>query len=152
MTKLTYTCHINAPLQQLWDFHESVEALNLLTPPGTKFTIQLPIEPACLGVKYSFKVVKNGIPMRWVAEYVEFDPPNGFADLQIKGPFKFWKHTHRFAAVDGGSQLTDILELDPGFGFLGMLALKLFIRRDIDKMFAYRHKVMKEYLESRQST
>jgi ligand-binding SRPBCC domain-containing protein len=44
----------------------------------------------------------------WTAEYVEFVPPHAtitgtearFVDVQVAGPFKRWRHTHEFEALD----------------------------------------------------
>jgi|BogFormECP12_OM1_1039635.scaffolds.fasta_scaffold05561_3 ligand-binding SRPBCC domain-containing protein len=39
--------------------------------------------------------------MRWVTEIRSWDPPTGFMDVQLRGPYRLWEHTQSFQAVDG---------------------------------------------------
>jgi ligand-binding SRPBCC domain-containing protein len=50
--------------------------------------------------------------------------------------------------VDGGTELTDIVEYKAPFGILGRIANALVIRRQIISMFAYRQAATKRLLES----
>jgi ligand-binding SRPBCC domain-containing protein len=80
--------------------------------------------------------------MRWVAEHQEFKRGHYFSDLQVSGPFAYWKHTHSFEP-DGptASILEDKVEYALPFGFLGRWFAGKFVRRKLEKMFEYRHKV-----------
>jgi ligand-binding SRPBCC domain-containing protein len=150
MPQIEFVCEIRAPLERVWKFHESVDALKLLTPPYIQVTLEGEPEPARLGVRYPLIMKRFGIPIRWLAEYTAFEPPYRFVDRQVagKGPFKFWEHQHLFAEIPGGTRLTDRIVYEPPFGPLGRLADRLFIRRDLERMFAYRHRVTKERLET----
>jgi ligand-binding SRPBCC domain-containing protein len=150
MPQLTFTLNIKAPIEEVWAFHESVESLFVLTPPYIMITLEEPPETARQGVLYALKIRRFGIPVRWLAEYTVFEPPHRFVDRQVKGhgPFTFWQHEHRFEESPAGTLLTDTVTYTPPFGLLGRIADKLLIRRDLVKMFAYRHKITKQQLES----
>jgi len=149
MPILTYMCEIEAPLQQVWEFHNNVESLFVLTPPDKHAKLEGAAEPMRVGVVYHIKVRQFGIiPIQMHSKITDYTPPTGFDDIQVKGPFAAWKHQHRFTALsDTRTRLTDTVTYSVPFGFLGRIADALFVRRDLDKMFAYRHKVTRQMLE-----
>ena len=61
-----------------------------------------------------------------------------FVDEQRAGPYKFWYHEHQFDAVPGGVMMTDRVTYEVGWGPLGWLAEKLWVRRQLEHIFAYR--------------
>jgi ligand-binding SRPBCC domain-containing protein len=50
--------------------------------------------------------------------------------------------------VNGKTELTDIVEYETPFGFLGRIANTLVIRRQVEEMFSYRQAATKRLLES----
>ncbi len=151
MPTLVFPCELRAPLERVWAFHESVDTLFLLTPPGVTISLDAPPEPARLGVRYPLRIKQFGIfTIRWLAEYVVFEPPHRFVDEQVsgKGPFKAWRHEHRMEATPDGTLLTDTVTYTPPFGVLGSLADPLVIRPMLRKMFAFRHKITRQKLET----
>lgn len=162
----SYKVLLDAPLEAVWAFHEEIENnLRTLSPPeadvqitqaeppapGAQVTMRLKLPPASLW----------GGRKRWVAKFVEYQPPQGkpphrlawFADEQVEGPFRRWKHTHRFEeTVDEGRSKVwahDIIDYAPPWGPVGLVVDRLFIRRQINRLFAYRHKKMREHLSRR---
>lgn len=147
MTKLSFSCEIRAPLEKVWEFHKSIETLPTITPPSVRVTLPQEVEPPRVGALYPMNIIVRGIVIHWTAEYVEFDPPNGFVDRQVSGPFKSWEHTHHFTETAGGTLVEDTLTYVPPFGLLGRLADRLIIRRELRAMFAYRYRETKRILE-----
>ncbi len=82
------------------------------------------------------------IRTRWDAEIVQFETNHSFCDRQLRGPFTFWQHNHRFLSLDrtgpGVTVLTDEIEYDLPLGPLGNIAHALFVRKQIEKTFAFR--------------
>ena len=71
-------------------------------------------------------------------------------DVQVEGPFGAWEHEHRMEAASiaegrGSSWLEDRIAFAPPFGALGRLAAP-FVRRTLDRTFAYRHAVTRDDL------
>jgi ligand-binding SRPBCC domain-containing protein len=91
-------------------------------------------------------------PMRakWVALITEFEWNHHFADVQKKGPFKRFRHRHEFTseARNGivGTLVRDVIDYDAGFGFLGAIAERFFVARQLQNTFAYRQKALLKLL------
>ena len=89
--------------------------------------------------------------MEWTALITEFGMVNHhFADIQKAGPFKRFQHRHELSTELRGSVsgtiVRDRSEYDPGFGFLGDLAHKLFIANGLKQTFDYRQKMLEKLL------
>ena len=85
--------------------------------------------------------------MRWIAEHTAYDPPHSFEDVQVKGPFRSWRHRHIVEAHPTGAMLRDEIDYTPPLGFLGRMAAVLLIEPRLRKLFAYRHQVTIEWCE-----
>lgn len=151
MPTLKFVLDLDTPLARVWDFHDTIETLFLLTPPHTRIRLKGEPEPMRVGVLYQLRMRRWGIlPLSWDAEIVAYEPPHRFIDRQVpgKGPFRSWEHRHEFTALsENRTRLTDRVTYTMPFGWFGKLVDRLFIRRDIEQMFAYRHCVTKERLE-----
>ena len=166
MPKAMYKVLLDAPMQAVWAFHEEVEeALRALSPPGVNVRITQADKPATgamVTMRLSLPPMRWwGGETKWVAKYVEYQPPQGqppyrkawFVDEQVQGPFRRWRHTHRFEeTVDEGRAKVwahDLIEYAPPLGPVGLVADKVFLRRQIDAMFAHRQKIMRQRLSRR---
>jgi len=87
-----------------------------------------------------------GVPIRWVAQHTDYEPPNLFADTQISGPFAAWDHRHHFKAIGEHSLLTDEIDFKVPLGTLGNLLGGGTALKKIESMFAYRHRLTRDDL------
>ena len=72
------------------------------------------------------------MPVRWLSEITEWDPPDGFCDVQRKGPYRLWAHRHTFEEVEGGTLVTDSVDYRvPGGALVNRLFVAGELRRDI---------------------
>jgi uncharacterized protein (TIGR01777 family) len=77
---------------------------------------------------------------RWVARHEGHVEGRGFSDVQVEGPFRAFRHEHRFDdAPEGGSVLSDRTTYVPPLGALGRVLVGRRIRRDLERAFTYRH-------------
>jgi ligand-binding SRPBCC domain-containing protein len=76
--------------------------------------------------------------MIWVTEIKHVVPLHRFVDEQRIGPFRFWFHEHRFDAVPGGIEMTDIVHYVMPWSWLGELVHAVFIRRRLNAIFDFR--------------
>ena len=153
MPRVSYRTTIAAPLADVWAWHEDVRgALPALTPPGQRVEL---VDAAPLPPRVGTVVrLRTKVPVlgwqEWVARYAEHRPPEGgaawFVDVQDVGPFRAWRHQHRMEAGGGGTVLTDEIDYTPPLGPLGWVGDKVLIRRQLDAMFAHRHKVTRDAL------
>ena len=85
---------------------------------------------------------------RWIALILEFEWNRHFADVQKKGPFKRFKHRHKFSVEarngENGTTVRDEIVYDPGFGAIGDVAQKLFIGPRLKQTFEYRQKMLEK--------
>lgn len=127
---------------ELFDFFGRAANLEAITPPWLNFEILTPssIEIRA-GALIDYRLKVRGIPLRWRTEILKWDPPREFIDIQVRGPYKLWHHTHRFTPRDGGTLCEDRVRYYPRGG---RLIQWLFVRRDVESIFDFRRKKLLE--------
>jgi len=101
------------------------------------------------GTRIDYRLRLHGVPLRWESRIEEWHPGRGFVDRQLRGPYRLWRHRHSFAARDGGTVVRDEVDYALPLGRLGELAHPLFVRRDLERIFAYRQRAVQLQLERR---
>lgn len=72
-----------------------------------------------LGDQVTFEAKHFGIRQRLTAKIVEYEWPNLFTDQMVSGAFKSLRHEHRFRIDGESTMMTDVLEFEAPFGFVG---------------------------------
>lgn len=140
---------VNASPERLFAFHASPGALERLTPPWEPVNLVEGGDSIRVGARVVLEMRVGPVPLRWVAEHVEYDPPHAFADVQVSGPFRKWHHRHIFLANGPtGSTLRDEVHYEVPLGTLGRWCGGWFVRRKLARMFDYRHEVTRRIVES----
>jgi ligand-binding SRPBCC domain-containing protein len=62
-----------------------------------------------------------------------------FVDNQRCGPFAVWHHLHQFKAIDGGVEMTDLVNYKLPLGPLGNIAHALIVKKRVEAIFNYRY-------------
>ncbi len=133
---------IAAPPEVVFAFHESPGALARLTPPWERVEVIEGGDSILPGSRVVLRMKTGPIPMRWIAEHVEYDRGRSFSDRQVTGPFQSWLHRHLFLDDGaGGTILRDEIDYEPRCGAIGRALAGRFIRRKLEKMFEYRHEI-----------
>ena len=70
-----------------------------------------------------------------------------FVDEQRKGPYKLWHHQHHFKAIEGGTEMTDIVNYRLPFGIFGRVAHPI-VKKKLIEIFSYRFKKNNELFGS----
>jgi ligand-binding SRPBCC domain-containing protein len=121
------------------------DALNLeaITPPILRFEVITPT-PIELGVGtiIQYRLRFRGVPVSWLTSIQAWDPPHRFVDVQVRGPYALWHHTHTFEPHPEGTLMRDVVRYAIGFGPLGELAHRLFVGRDVASIFDFRREVL----------
>jgi ligand-binding SRPBCC domain-containing protein len=127
------------PIKEVFAFFADARNLEVITPPWLNFRI-LTADPIAMGAGtfIEYQIRWHGIPMRWMTEIRSWDPPNGFVDVQLRGPYRHWEHTHTFQASEGGTLMRDVVNYVLPFGYLGQLAQAWFVKGDLETIFDYR--------------
>jgi hypothetical protein len=151
MTQFSYQTTLPFAQQDVFAWHEKPGAMTRLMPPWED--VEIVQKPRSLAPGTQAILQLKSFPYRkWVAEHTEYQPPHHFSDVQISGPFASWQHTHKFQPV--GLQLTEMSDEItyqlPG-GILGRTFGGNFVHQKLERMFAYRHKVVAEDLKQLQN-
>lgn len=104
------------------------------------------------GTCIDYRLSIHGVPLRWQSRIERWDPPRSFADVQIKGPYKLWHHTHEFEPWNGGTIVRDRLCYRLPLGTIGGLVAGGLVGRDLEAIFAFRRKKMQELFPPREET
>lgn len=134
---------LHAPLDRVFPFFSRPENLERLTPGflGMKLLTPSPI-PMHVGAIVDYVISLNGLPMRWTTCISEYEPPHRFVDVQLKGPYSFWHHTHTFEADDDDTIVRDEVRYLLPFGPLGKVARSLMVERQLKTIFNYRREFL----------
>ncbi len=135
---------VRQPLEEVFAFFERPENLERITPPELGFEILTPQPvPMERGALIDYRVRLAGIPFRWTTYIARYEPPHMFVDVQLRGPYAFWHHTHRFSTIgERGTLIEDeVLYLLP-FGLLGKIPHRIWIKRQLTRIFDYRANVI----------
>jgi len=136
---------IPAPLARVSAFFADAANLEALTPPWLRFRIltPLPIEMRA-DARIEYRLRLAGVPLRWRTRIAKWDPPFSFVDVQERGPYALWEHTHRFSPVDGGVLMADSVRYALPLGPLGALAHAAVIRAALAAIFDHRFAKIRE--------
>ena len=127
---------------EIFPFFAEARNLETLTPPWLRFEVATP-QPIVLraGALIDYRIRVHGLPLRWRTEIVEWNPPHRFVDVQLSGPYQLWHHTHTFDERGDSTLCRDDVRYWPRGG---ALIDRLFVRRDIERIFAFRRKRLRE--------
>ena len=101
------------------------------------------------GTLIDYEIRLFGVPMKWRTLIDVFDREVRFVDLQLRGPYKMWRHTHTFEDVEGGTLVRDRVEYELPLGPLGSIAHTIFVKRQLQTIFDYRAQAMREIFPPR---
>ena len=136
--------HLPGTPEEVFPFFADARNLERITPPLLSFRVITPgpIEMH-VGTLIEYRLRVHRVPIRWLTSIQAWDPPHRFVDMQLKGPYALWHHTHTFAPTgDGGTTMTDTVRYAIGFGPLGELAHRLTVGRDVEAIFRHRAEVV----------
>jgi ligand-binding SRPBCC domain-containing protein len=125
------------------------DAFNLerITPPWLGFRVLTP-GPVTMGrdTRIEYRLRLHGLPIRWLTRIEAWEPPVRFADVQIRGPYRLWHHTHTFEPDDAGTLMRDTVRYALPLGPLGELARRAFVARDLERIFDFRRDAVRDLL------
>jgi ligand-binding SRPBCC domain-containing protein len=138
---------IPQPVQDVFAFFADASNLEVITPPWLGFQILSPVPIVMApGTLIEYQLRWHCLPIRWVTEIRGWDPPISFMDVQLRGPYRLWEHTHRFQAVDGGTRMCDVVRYALPFGLLGRMVHAWMVKVDLERTFDYRARKVSDLL------
>lgn len=147
---LTRKLTLDLPREEVFNFFADAGNLERITPPELKFQITTP-QPIDIhkDTLIDYQLNLRGFPVKWKTVISVWNPPFEFVDEALKSPYKQWIHRHTFTEVEENKTLIeDEVKYRLPFEPFGDLAHWL-VRRELDYIFDFREKAVKEILQSR---
>jgi ligand-binding SRPBCC domain-containing protein len=127
-----------AAREKIFTFFSNAFSLQDLTPSWLDFRV-LAAYPIHIrkGTLIDYRLSLHGVALRWQSRIEVWEPPCRFVDLQIRGPYRHWRHEHVFEEAEHGTICRDIVDYAvPG----GQMIERLFVRPDLKRIFAFRQR------------
>lgn len=138
---------VRRPVDEVFAFFSEAHNLETITPPELRFEIltpgQIEMRP---GAIIDYRLRLHGVPVRWRTEIAVWEEGRRFVDVQRRGPYALWEHTHEFEAVDEGTLVRDRVRYRLPLGPLGRLAHRLWVRRNVERIFDIRRAAIERLL------
>jgi ligand-binding SRPBCC domain-containing protein len=139
---------IRASAAEVFAFHEAPDAFERLQPPWQTTEILQPPSSLETGTRVVLRTKVGPVWQTIVAEHVAYEPGKMFADRMLRGPFASWLHKH-IVTPRGEHEclLTDDIEYELPLGILGRVVGGAYARRNLERLFEFRHRVTREACE-----
>lgn len=144
---LKFNLTLALPRATVFEFFADAANLGSITPPELEFAIlsSLPITMGT-GAIINYRIKLFNVPFDWKTRITAWEPPDYFVDEQVEGPYRLWIHRHTFSDGPNNSTIIDDevrfrLPLAP----LGEAAYPM-VRKQLERIFAYRQETIKSLL------
>jgi ligand-binding SRPBCC domain-containing protein len=134
-----YHSIISTSVEQMVAFHESPDALRILTPPPLILQRLRDERTSLISGEVEFRLWFGPLPIRWLARHEPGPIETSFIDRMIRGPLAQWEHQHLFRKVGQGVELIDRIAFAHKPGVTGLLTRVAFDGLLLRFLFLYRH-------------
>jgi len=139
---------IERPATEVFAWHERPGAFGRLCPPWERVEMTAHTGGIRDGARVSLRTKVGPVWSRWEIVHRDYREGRQFRDVLLSGPFAKWEHLHLIEpAGESACVLTDEIHYRLPMGALGRMGGGAFTRRQLERMFAYRHAVTKADLE-----
>jgi hypothetical protein len=112
MNRVEASTLINATPEVVFAFHLDPKNLIQVLPPYLKIEIVEAPSKLSQGARLVCVMLVGPLRFDWQIEISKYQPPHRFSDIQTKGPFRKYEHTHLFSEEAGATRLSDVIEYE----------------------------------------
>ena len=128
--------------EEVFPFFADARNLEAITPPLLRFGSSRPARSTMrAGTLIQYRLRLHGVAGHTGSRSIqEWDPPHRFVDVQVRGPYALWHHTHTFAA---DRRRRDAHDATPcatrsASGRSASSPHRALVRRDVEAIFDFR--------------
>lgn len=133
---------------EVFKWHMRPGAFERLSPPWLNVRVLERHGGVADGGRVTLQLRKGPLAVRWVLLHKDIIEGRQFVDEQVKGPWRHWRHVHRFEpAGETACTLHDKVEYDLPAGRLGESLAGTSIDRMLGQLFLYRHEQLRHDLQ-----
>jgi ligand-binding SRPBCC domain-containing protein len=141
---------VKSPIEKVWHFYTDVKHLETITPKEIELKIistthQNIVQGQEIWVSGKiFKKIRRR--MKWHSKITSLKA-NEYIDEMLSGPFKKWRHLHRFGTIEGKqTEIIDEVDFELPYGILGKV-FEGYAYKQLQNIFEYRKKATVKALE-----
>jgi ligand-binding SRPBCC domain-containing protein len=135
-----HTFIVKVHVARVWNFYTDIKHLEIITPKEMDLKI---IDSTSQNIIHGHEIWASGkiiakIRMTWHSR-ITFLKPYEYIDEMFAGPFKKWRHLHKFNDIDGKekTEIIDEIEFELPYGILGKL-FEGYVYKQLQKIFENR--------------
>ena len=141
------TSVVPVPADELFAWHERPGAFLRLSPPWETIALVSSHGGIRDRGRTEIRMKLGPFAQRWVAEHRNYQEGRQFEDVQLQGPFAVWEHTHTIREESAETSiLEDRIQYAPPGGTLGRWFGGAYVRRKLERVFRYRHRITRDDL------
>lgn len=133
---------VPAEVEHAFAFFADAANLEWLTPDWLAFRVETPL-PVVMrrGLEIDYRIAVYGLTIPWRSHIDVWEPGVRFVDRQVVGPYRWWRHEHRFERTALGTRVVDDVEYVPRLRWL----TSSIVRADLERIFDYRQERLQQH-------
>lgn len=140
---------VKSPIEKVWHFYTDAKHLEIITPKEIELKIISTTNQNIVQgqeIWVSGKIFEKIRRKKWHSK-ITFLRAHEYIDEMLSGPFKKWRHLHRFRNIDGKqTEIIDEVEFELPYSILGKL-FEGYAYKQLQKIFEYRKRATVKALE-----
>jgi ligand-binding SRPBCC domain-containing protein len=145
LTKFINKFIVNENIEKVWQFYTDIKHLEIISPKNLNLKIITTTNQTITLGQESTISAKIIIPSIWHSK-ITFFQKYEYIDEMSTGPFKKWKHIHKFNQIkDNETEVIDEIEFDLPYGIFRKI-ISIYVNKKLKKLFEYRKDETIKYL------